>query len=139
MIFIAPPYNNFRFVEEPTQTSAGERGYKRAFGYAGGKSPMQIENSDSLKSQYGMVWRGLRRPHDRDSAIAGSEWIILEIKDKQVLGVMRNYARTGKSSNTPEGIWWLGATSCPIFTQRYKFATSERISEFAQKVLKTLH
>ena len=135
-IFISPPYNNFKYVEEPNQDSSGEGKYKRAFGYAGGKSPMQVERTDSLKSIFSMVWRGIKRPNDRELAIAGSEWIVFEIKTRQALGVMRNYGRTGKTSNTRDGIWWLSATSCPVFAQRYKFATSERISDFAQKVMR---
>lgn len=135
-IFVAPPYNNFRFVEEPNREGGGK--YRRAFGYVGGKAPMQVESADSRMSTYAMVWRGIRRLHDREHAIAGSEWLIFDFNTNQVLAVMRNYGRTGKSSNTPDGIWWLGAASCPIFAQRYKFATSEKISDFAQKVLKPI-
>ena len=137
-IFIAPPRSNYKFVEEPRQGPANATPYARALGYVGGRSPMQIEPVHSLKSIYGMMWRGIIRPHDRELAIAGSEWIVYEIKSRQVLGVIRNYGRTGRTANAPDRIWWLNALSCPIFAQRYKFATSERISDFAQLVMKPI-
>jgi len=137
-IFIAPPFNNFKFIEEPNYRPVDEKPYLRAFGYWGGKTPMQVEAVSKLKSAYALTWRGIRRPSDRELAIAGGEWILFEIKTGQVLAVLRNYGRTGRTPNTPEGIWWLNAISCPVFAQKYKFATSEKIYDFTSKVLKPI-
>jgi hypothetical protein len=134
-IFIAPPFNMFRIVEEPNPQTDGSKPYVRAWGYEGGKSPMRTEAVASLSSTYALIWRGIRRERDRELAIAGGEWIVLDMSTGHVLAVMRNYAQTGKTRNTPEGIWWLNAVSCPIFAQKYKFATSEKIYDFTKKVI----
>ena len=134
-IFIAPPRNTFKFYEEPNQESATSTPYVRAWGYYGGRIPMQVEAVSTLNSKYGMTWRGLRRLNDREFAIAGSEWIVIEIQTNNVLAVIRNYGRTGRTPNAPDRIWWLNAISCPVFALRYKFASSERIYDFARNVI----
>ena len=134
-IFIAPPRNTFRFYEEPNQESGTSTPYVRAWGYYGGRTRMQVEAVSTLNSKYGMTWRGIRRPNDRELAISGSEWIVIEIQTNKVLAVIRNYGRTGRTANAPDRIWWLNAISCPVFAQRYKFASSERIYDFARNVI----
>lgn len=136
-IFIGPPYNTYRFVEEPNP-KGGEKAFLRASGYEGNKTPMRVEPVASLKSRYGLTWRGIRRTQDREMAIAGSEWILLDLQTRQVLAVMRDYGRTGHAGNSPEGIWWLNAVSCPVFSQTYRFATSEKLYDFVAKVVKPL-
>jgi hypothetical protein len=64
-------------------------------------------------SRYGFTWRGVTRPHDREMGIAGGEWIILDIRTSEVLGVRRGYLRTGNVRETGGRVWWLGAHSCP--------------------------
>lgn len=128
--FINPPWSRFQFVEEPSSDTTAGLGFLRIGGYVQDKSPMRIEHVSSLASRYGLVWRGIRRKHDRALAIAGSEWIVFDIRTKEVLAVQRNFARTGFNQNNSNGIWWLNAFGCPqmhperIFRNRiYRFVT----------------
>jgi hypothetical protein len=128
--FIAPPSRLFQFIEEPNRTDSQGTPYVRAFGYVLDKSRTQVEPVSELRSRYGLIWRGIKRPKDRELAIAGSEWIVFDLQTNEVLAVRRDYARSGFSRNTPDGIWWLNAVHCPnvkferIFTDRfYQFVT----------------
>jgi hypothetical protein len=76
-------------------------------------SPMRAKNETAPVSQYGYVWRGVSRTHDRELGIAGGELIILDLVTKDVLAVRRNFAKTGEVQNNLTGIWWLTAGSCP--------------------------
>ena len=111
--FVAPPARLYGFIEEPSSSDGTGNFYVRSFGYRKGVSPMKSELVRELRSRYGLIWRGLRRPHDRELAIAGSEWIVLDLNTKEILAIQRNYARTGFTSNVPGGVWWLNALSCP--------------------------
>jgi len=137
-IFIAPPFNVYKFIEEPNQKPSEGRPFIRAWGYWGGKSPMQVEDVPMRDSRYGLTWRGIRRANDRELAIAGSEWIVFHLESNEVLAVHRNYALTGFTRNTEGGIWWLNAISCPVFAQKYQFATSEKLYDLTSKVLKPI-
>lgn len=136
LIFIAPPFNTFRFVEEVSPQTGPEKAFVRAYGYEGGRTPMTIEPVRKLISTYAVVWRGVRRPNDRELAIAGSEWLVVDFREDMVLGVLRNYGITGRTRNAPNGIWWLNALSCPQFASRYRFATSEKLYDFVSKVIR---
>jgi hypothetical protein len=52
---------------------------------------MILEYDTHHKARYGFTWRGVRRPHDRDLGIAGSELIVLDLQTNEVLGVRRGY------------------------------------------------
>ena len=78
---------------------------------------MQVEQIGELKSRFGMVWRGVKRQNDRELLIAGSEWIVFDLQTKEVLALQRNFAITGSTRNTPEGIYWLNAPGCPNLIQ----------------------
>jgi len=118
MTFVASPYLPFRFVEEPNFDSSAATPYVRAFGYISDKRRPQVEPASDLRSRYGLIWRGVKRTHDRELAIAGSEWVVFDLKSKEVLAVRRDYARTGFNRNTPEGIYWLNAVGCPNIIPR---------------------
>ena len=111
-IFVSPPWSNYSYVEEPDGRTSNARSYVRASGYQQDVSPMTIEQVDKLKSRYALTWRGLKRPNDRELAIAGSEWIVFDLKTKEVLAVQRNYGRTGFTRNSVGGIYWLNALGC---------------------------
>jgi hypothetical protein len=66
-----------------------------------------------IKSRYGFAWRGIERPHDRELGIAGGELIVLDLQANEILAIRRGFLISGKTRETPQGIWWLGAHSCP--------------------------
>jgi hypothetical protein len=101
----------FSYIEEPLK-SDDWRLVVRAFGFQNRPYRPKLTVTDLRKSSYGLTWRGLRRPKDREDFIAGSEWILFELETKRVLAVVRDYALTGFTTNTPQGVWWLNAVSC---------------------------
>ena len=83
------------------------------------KSPKTMVKgyASALNSRYGFTWRGISRPHDRELGIAGGELIVLNLETREVLGIRRGYARSGKVRNST-GIWWLTAQVCPTYGYR---------------------
>jgi hypothetical protein len=130
-IFIDPPWAKYSYMEEPDTNM--KKNFVRTQGYRQNVSKMTTEHVDELTSQYGLLWRGIRRTNDRELAIAGSEWIIFNIGSKEVLALQRNYAATGHTRNTDNGLWWLNATSCPKLQVKNIF--SKRFYQFLSKVL----
>ncbi|HUL41999.1 MAG TPA: hypothetical protein VLV32_08880, partial [Burkholderiales bacterium] len=110
-IFIIPGIRFYRYVEEKNPVN---NQFERAFGFEPGTTrPKQVEQTPDRKSRYGLIWRGVKRPRDRENIIAGNEWIVLDLMNNEVLAVFRNYARTGRVPNAPGGVWWLNAVQCP--------------------------
>lgn len=67
----------------------------------------------TLKSQYGIVWRGISRPLDREMGIAGGEVLVLDLKTNEILGVHRGFALVG-SDPVPFGRYlWGTPLICP--------------------------
>jgi hypothetical protein len=111
--FVNPPWRLYSFVEEPDGKSGLEGGYLRMSGYRQDHSLMKVEVVSKLVSRFGMIWRGIKRPNDREFAIAGSEWIVFDLTTKEVVALQRNFAFSGFVRNVPGGIYWLNALSCP--------------------------
>jgi len=95
---------------------------------------MNVQSVDQLKSRYGLIWRGLKRPRDRELNIAGGEWIVFDITGGAVLAVQRDYFLTGLTRNTREGIWWLNASGCPKSANKNIFSSA--IYDFVSKSLR---
>jgi len=133
-IFVNPPWNNYLFVEEPVLRELPGNSFVRVYGYKQDISPMRIEFVSDLKSRYGLIWRGVRRLNDRELAIAGSEWIVIDLKTNDVLAVLRDYGRTGFNRNSKDGIWWLNAINCPDLRSRN--ILGDRIYNFAVQSMK---
>jgi len=71
------------------------------------------EPIETLKSQYGFYWRGIKRPMDRELGIAGGELIVVRLATNEVLGIRRGFARSGFVRNSRSGIQWETAEVCP--------------------------
>lgn len=82
-LFINPPWWRYKFLElrkvVPVSGLSTAPRYLRYSGYVQTKSPMVVEEVSTLKSRYGYIWRGVRRPHDRELGIAGGEIIVLDL------------------------------------------------------------
>ena len=134
-IFVNSGEYSYIYVEEKSR--AGDR-FEKAFGYEKGTTRTKPTVEDDVRrSNYGLIWRGIRRTADRDNAIAGNEWIVLDISNGNVLAVFRNFARTGGVRNVTDGIWWLNAVQCPG-SRRIVSAGSlgDQISRQLNKVLR---
>jgi hypothetical protein len=137
-LFINPPWNLYKFVEEPLQRVKADASYVRTSGYRQSVSPMRNETLPQTSSKHGLVWRGIKRPGDREHAIAGSEWIVIDLQSNEVLAVMRNYGRTGGTRNVKEGIWWLNAIRCPQLRDLYPQGFESQPYGFVSKVIKPI-
>lgn len=137
LLFVNPPWRLYRFIEEPSSRRDDIHPYVRAFGYEQGKSPMTSISTGNLDSRFALVWRGVRRPQDRELSIAGGEWIILGLESKEVLAIMRMYGLSPKVRNTSQGLWWLNASQCPgAKIGRSAAANSLQLYQFVSSVLR---
>lgn len=126
--FVAYPFRGYRYLEtllSPTRANVHKRVTMVDPEGRGGKfwrytgepkaSPVILaEPIEQPKSRYGYTWRGIVRPHDREKGIAGGELIVLDLKTREVLGVRRNFVRTGNVNDRPDGINWEFAGGCKI-------------------------
>lgn len=70
------------------------------------------------QAMYGFVWRGVKRPQDRENGIAGGEVIVIDTSTNEVLGIRRTYLRSGAVRNTGTGIWWLKGQMCNLYRDK---------------------
>ena len=147
--FVNPPFMKFKFYEEPNQNQDSNLRYMHMSGYQQdmrdehdpGKlilkgTPMQEEQVGRLASRYGMTWRGVHRPHDRENGIAGGEAIIYDLQTNEVLYVFRNYAFSGRTKGTPDGIWWLNSGGCQRVFRKEDFPGLHSLASRAREILK---
>ena len=102
-MFVEPPFNNFSFYEEP---SPDGHGFLRG-SETDRKLPRlnQVNPVEQPVSRYAITWRGLRRPHDREKGIAGTEVIVIDRQTNDVMSVWREVGITGKTRGARDGIW----------------------------------
>ncbi len=115
----APAEANYRRYYRDPNAHPG-RDYQTAIGGRFVRVPYIVAEKevDTLKSRYGFTWRGLRRPHDRELGIAGSELVLLDLQTNGVLAVRRGFIRTGGGRNNLTGIWWLAGQTCPKLSEK---------------------
>ncbi len=109
-----PDYDSSRY--DPSISTAPPPGARveRYFGYDGQESKsMKKEYGTQPRSRYGFVWRGIKRPMDRELGIAGGELIALDLSTGEILGIRRGFARSGFVRNSRSGIQWETAAVCP--------------------------
>lgn len=98
---IRPPLGRLRFVEaipDPSNTTKGVPKYKRfVYGRNSDSSSSDFsiteESVPSLQSQYGYTQRGIRRAHDLELGVRGSELILMDLNTKEVIGFRRVFIR----------------------------------------------
>jgi len=61
-----------------------------------------------VESRYGVIWRSIERPNDRELKVAGTEVAVVDLSNNEVLGVLRNFSRLGR--------FWEGSGSCELKT-----------------------
>jgi hypothetical protein len=69
------------------------------------------EFASERKARHGITWRGLRRPRDREFAIAGGERLILDLTTNDVLAIRRKFVLSGMDHRKSR-IWWANARVC---------------------------
>jgi hypothetical protein len=125
--YVAYPFRRYRFLETPlSPTKAnvqsrvtmveGDRSgeFWRYTGEPKASPVILAEPIERPSSRYGYTWRGVVRPHDREKGIAGGELIVLDRETGEVLGVRRNFVRTGDAKGHRDGINWEFAGGCKV-------------------------
>lgn len=121
--FVQPPTGKYLYLETQGRQYRKEKEVKDikngkfVTAVIDGKSTripyMVLEKSvDKFESQYGYVWRAIRRTKDRELGIAGSELIILDLKENKILAFRRGFVR-GVVANSLTGISWSEGQRCP--------------------------
>lgn len=104
----------YAFIEERSPGPISSSAYRRYIAkYVDNKKTLLEEATTTVNSQFGYVWRGITRPHDRELGIAGGELIVLNVHNNEVLAVRRGFIRSGDVRNKLTGVWWLGGHACP--------------------------
>jgi hypothetical protein len=145
--FVNPPFMDFLFYEEPEATTTPIARFLRLSGYqqdmrdqAGNLTlhgtPMQQKRVEELASRYGITWRGIHRPFDRENGIAGGEVIVFDLRTHEILYLYRNYAFSGRVRNAQDGIWWLTSGGCRSLFRREDRSGLHALSVRARDVLK---
>lgn len=132
--FVQPHMGKYQFLEVPVAKSQDASSYRRYYRDNNAHPGKQYQTAingkaifvpyvvaevqtNALKSEYGVTWRGITRPHDRELGIAGSELIVLNLETNEILAVRRGFKRTGGVRNLT-GIWWLAGQTCPKLSER---------------------
>ncbi len=148
--YIQPMWGVYRFLEQPLRGQPGKvfrlvRGvnddppdrYSNGIqaGVRSGYFTMPwivVMEEDSVRqARYALTWRGLKREQDRDYAIAGGEYIILDLETGEILAVWRQFKQSGRSKRTPSRIWWGNAREC----QKSKWTDDQFVKAVLHKKL----
>lgn len=75
-----------------------------------------LDYTDQVTSRYGVVWRGIQRPSDRELGIGGGEILLLDLRTNEILAVKRGFAFNKVWTHPGTAIKqtdWYGADVCP--------------------------
>jgi hypothetical protein len=134
--FVFSSSRKYKFVEEPAELPA-KTPYVRAFGFKDRVSPNPVEEIQKLRSAYGLTWRGIRRPHDRELGIAGGEWLVVALESREVMAVMRTFGIAPRAKDVKNRVRWMNAGQCPGAKKIGTAAgNAEQLYGFLSKVLK---
>ena len=100
--FVAPPIGRYNFLEIskwPKSSSTDRRQYLR-FSRGSGTAKMEKTETSDAVANYAFVWRGVRRPFDRENAIDGYEIIIYQVIPFEVLAFRRGFGYRYTDGNT---------------------------------------
>lgn len=80
--------------------------------------PRLEERTDILKSRYGIFWRGITRPHDREMGIGGGEVYVVNLRTNEVLGMQRHFMMgapvpSGRLNGQDANFFWRSMLGCP--------------------------
>lgn len=135
--YVSPPHHAYVYYEEPAPITPNEKQHYFVARNYDDRPPrlLSIVSSATRTSRYGVTWRGLRRPHDRESGIGGVELLVIDLQEQEVLGVLRTFGSSGRTPNTPDGIWWLNAAICPKYYKVHKRPEFQLVYGFISQVL----
>ena len=102
----SPPYLRFDRYER-----------KRTYDGREYSIPLAPTPVSALRSRYGFYWYGIKRPMDRELAVAGGEMVVVDLKTNEVLAVKRGFAlavtKSWGKGYSPTGLSWNAGGVCP--------------------------
>lgn len=80
--------------------------------------PRLDERVDSLMSRYGIFWRGITRPHDREMGIGGGEVYVVDLRTNEVLAMQRHFMMgapvpSSRLNGQDANFFWRSMLGCP--------------------------
>lgn len=101
---------------EALQERSEEEPIRHYFGYEKRNiRAMRMKWTKKLQSTVGFNWRGIKRPRDRDMAIAGGELAVVDLRTNKVLGLRRGFVLGGKLPDG--GVSWHSGLTCPRYSE----------------------
>lgn len=125
--YVDPPWHTYEWVDFP---DVDRRSVLHMSGFVSRVAPMKVERIPNSSARYSVLWRGIRRARDREHSISGAEWIALDRQTAEVLGVLRDFYRTGGVTNRREGIYWLNAARCPFVKKQFGVSGEMNVSSY---------
>jgi hypothetical protein len=142
--YVQPLYGRYRYVEyiDPLKPSEVINIYRDQVKFTNSDGTPVYTNFNGFPSitsrkivtqhqaKFGYIWRGLRRPRDRDFAIGGGDFFIIRLDTLEVLGMFRTFSSTFIPP-VPSATNWAGARGC--FNKRETITPAPK---FVSKVLR---
>ena len=94
--------------------------------------PVVEERVETIRSRYGIYWRGIDRPNDRQMGIGGGEVLLLDLQTNEILAVKRSFV-LGAENWLGHDIYWVSKATCPIYPD--KKGGPVPLAPFIRKVL----
>lgn len=96
-----------------------------------------MEESNKRSARYGFTWRGIKYDRDRDLAIGGGEYLVVDLKTSEILAMKRMFKISGHDKRRQSGIAWSNARPCEIDILRRERLTPGivPIHQFINRVL----
>ena len=139
MYFVQPMVGNYLWIDQPEMESSGVIHYQRKSGGLAAnivfdhvstlngqfvRVPfiLEIMKISSSSARFAYTYRGLRRAHDRQHWIAGSELIVLDLDSKELLGIYREFKKASGANAR-----WDNSISCSRIDGDFDFAFVSKI------------
>ena len=79
-------------------TFTGEKYWRYSVPVEPGEKLLKVQQTSSLKSEFGFTWREIRTFWDRMLGVWGSELLVLKLHNEEVLGIRRGYFQRDRFS-----------------------------------------
>ena len=130
------PFMRYSHSGEPLVDVEGEKKYgKYQKGVMTRRTtfhPVVEERVETIRSRYGIFWRGIDRPNDRQMGIGGGEVLLLDLQTNEILAVKRSFV-LGAENWQGRDIYWRTQAICPRYQDKKGGPTA--LSPFIYKVL----
>jgi hypothetical protein len=100
------------------------------------ESVWDFEQIDKPSERFALTWRGIHRIRDREHRIAGSEIIVFDRTNGEVLAVVRDFALGAETGKFKYRIAWRNLRKCPQVTRWMSQPQDSYLGDFPARVVK---